>query len=233
MPDACSLDLSSSQDFLRFRLEEVFRHFVVEVGVHTPEPKRLLPIVLICKDTKDLFHDRKRSRPFFELQGVIGVKISALVWTRKDQSRLLPAIRLRARIGLAEVRGFGDVSSSREILAFHDPSNGLRKHTGLDESVWAEGNIRRECLDERLPAIFLLRVQEQVDQLGCLPEGIEPGFGALIVILPAGDKHERPRRNVLETGGDLLRLAFLNVPMLMPGWILESTRGHDASSYAI
>src|SRR6202011_3667443 len=182
MLDACSLDLRSSQDFLRFRLEEVFRHFVVEVGVHTAEPKRLLPVVLICKGTEDLFHDRKRSRAFLELQSVDGVKISALVWNRKDQSRLLPAIRLRARIGLAEVRGFGDVSSPREILAFHDPLDGLRKHTGLDESVWAEGNIGRESLDERLPAIFLLCVQEQVNQLGCLPESIEPSFGALVVV---------------------------------------------------
>ena len=63
MLNACSLDLSSSQDFLRFRLEEVFWHFVLEVGVHTAKPERLLPIVLICKDTQNLSYDRSGRAP--------------------------------------------------------------------------------------------------------------------------------------------------------------------------
>src|SRR5260370_13386666 len=123
MLDACRLNLGSSQDFLRFRLEEVFWHFVVEVGVHTAEPERLLPIILVCKNTQNLFHDRKRSRALLELQSVDGVQVSAFIGNRKDQSSLLPSIRLGTRIGLTEMRGVGDVCSPGEILAFHVPLN--------------------------------------------------------------------------------------------------------------
>src|SRR5579859_856105 len=233
MLHACSLNLSSSQDFLRFRLEEVLWHFVLEVGVHTAKPERLLPVILVCKETEDLLHDWKRSRAILELQRIDRVKIGTLIRNREDQSRLLPAIRLGAGIGLAEMGSVGDVGRPGEILAFDDALNGLREHPGLNEPVWAEGNIWGQSLDQGFPAVFLFCVQKQVDQLGCLSEGIEPGFGALVVILATGDEHESPCRNIFETRGDLLRLAFLNVPMLMPSRILESTRGHDASSYAI
>src|ERR1700679_504937 len=142
MLNACSLNLSGSQDFLRFRLEEGFRHFVMKVGVHAPEPECLLPIILAGKDAQDLLHDRKRTRALLELQRIDRVEVSAFIWNREDQPGFLPAIRLGTWIGLAEMCGVGDVGSPGKILALDDALNGLRKHAGLDEPARAEGNIR-------------------------------------------------------------------------------------------
>src|SRR3984957_8408774 len=111
------LDLSRPQHFLRFRLQKFFRHFVPEISVYAPEPKRLLPVVLFRKNLKDFLHDRKRLCPFFELQGIKRIKIDSLVGHSKDQSSFLPSIRLGAWISLAEMSDFSDVCGLGKIVA--------------------------------------------------------------------------------------------------------------------
>src|SRR4051812_11186320 len=133
MNDSCDFVFGGGNDALRRSREEILRALAAEEAVVGGEPERELPIILpSVEHLEHIGHRLARSIAGRGIKGVAREVIDVQMSDCEDQAFLLPLVRLRAGIALAEVRKFGDFGGRQPVAIGEHRLARFRRHARFD-----------------------------------------------------------------------------------------------------